>query len=78
MRMVRSGRGKESSSCQCLRMLKYAWNGGRMKKRLEVIMAVLLLLGAYFFAREGVHVVDSLKAEKGEVCIVIDAGHGGC
>ena len=59
-------------------MLKYAWNGGRMKKRLEVIMAVLLLLGAYFFAREGVHVVDSLKAEKGEVCIVIDAGHGGC
>ena len=49
-----------------------------MKKRLEVIMAGLLLLGAYFFAREGVHVVDSLKAEKGEVCIVIDAGHGGC
>ena len=48
-----------------------------MKKRIEVIMAVLLLLGACFFAREGVHVVDSLKAQKGEVCVVIDAGHGG-
>ncbi len=48
-----------------------------MKKRIEVIMAVLLLVGACIFAREGVHVVDSLQAQKGEVCIVIDAGHGG-
>lgn len=48
-----------------------------MKKRIEVIMAVLLLLGACFFAREGVSVVDNLKVKTGEVCIVIDAGHGG-
>ncbi|MCI8300598.1 MAG: N-acetylmuramoyl-L-alanine amidase [Lachnospiraceae bacterium] len=48
-----------------------------MKKRIEIIMAVLLLLGACFFARESVHMVDNLKAQTGEVCIVIDAGHGG-
>ncbi len=48
-----------------------------MKKRIEVIMAVLLLLGACLFAREGAYMVDSLKAQKGEVCIVVDAGHGG-
>lgn len=48
-----------------------------MKKRIEVIMAVLLLLGACLFAREGAYMVDSLKAQKGEVCIVLDAGHGG-
>ena len=48
-----------------------------MKKRIEVIMAVVLLAGACLFAKEGTHMVESLKAEKGEVCIVIDAGHGG-
>ncbi len=47
-----------------------------MKKRIEVIMAVLLLLGACLFAREGAYMVDSLKAQKGQVCIVVDAGHG--
>ena len=49
----------------------------RMKKRIEVIMAVVLLVGAYFFAREGAHMVENRKALKGEICIVIDAGHGG-
>ncbi len=48
-----------------------------MKKRIEVVMAVLLLVGAYFFAREGAHMVENMRAQKGEVCIVIDAGHGG-
>lgn len=48
-----------------------------MKKRIEVIMALVLLIGAYFFAREGAHMVESMKARTGEVCIVIDAGHGG-
>ncbi len=48
-----------------------------MKKRFEVIMAVVLLVGAYFFAREGAHMVENRKALKGEICIVIDAGHGG-
>ncbi len=48
-----------------------------MKKRIEVIMALALLIGAYFFAREGAHMVESMKARTGELCIVIDAGHGG-
>ena len=48
-----------------------------MKKRIEVIMALALLIGAYFFVREGAHMVESMKARTGEVCIVIDAGHGG-
>lgn len=48
-----------------------------MRKRLEVFMAVMLLLGACLFAREGVYMVDSLKTQKGDVCIVVDAGHGG-
>ncbi|MCI9136350.1 MAG: hypothetical protein HFH48_02110 [Lachnospiraceae bacterium] len=48
-----------------------------MKKRIEVMMAVLLLAGACLFAKEGTRMAESLKAEKGEVCIVIDAGQGG-
>lgn len=48
-----------------------------MKKRIEVVMAVLLLLGACLFAKEGAYMVDSLKTQTGKVCVVIDAGHGG-
>ena len=48
-----------------------------MKKRIEVVMALVLLVGAYFFAREGAHMVENMRAQKGEICIVIDAGHGG-
>lgn len=48
-----------------------------MKKRLELIMAVIVLVGAYFLAKEGAHMVESKKAEEGKICIVVDAGHGG-
>lgn len=48
-----------------------------MKRRIEVIMAVVLLLGACFFAREGARMVENSKAQTGEICVVIDAGHGG-
>ena len=48
-----------------------------MKKRMEVIMAVLLLLGACLFAKESVRMVDSMDTQKGEICVVVDAGHGG-
>lgn len=48
-----------------------------MKKRLELIMAVIVLVGAYFLAKEGAHMVESQKAEEGKICIVVDAGHGG-
>ena len=40
-------------------------------------MAIIVVVGAYFLAREGVHMAESKKAKEGEICIVVDAGHGG-
>ncbi len=48
-----------------------------MRKRMEVAMAVFLLLGACFFAKEGVGVIGSMSHQDGGICVVIDAGHGG-
>lgn len=50
-----------------------------MKKKLEILMAAVLLLAACLLAREGAVIVESLKADAGEgkTCIVVDAGHGG-
>ena len=49
-----------------------------MKKKMELIMAVIVLVGAYFLAKEGgAYIVESKKAEEGKICIVVDAGHGG-
>ncbi len=48
-----------------------------MKRRIEVFMAVLLLLGACLFAKESPFMVGSGNAREGQVCIVVDAGHGG-
>lgn len=50
-----------------------------MKKKIEILMAAVLLLAACLFAKEGVVIVESIRADKGEnpTCIVIDAGHGG-
>lgn len=49
-----------------------------MRKKLEIVMSVLLLLGACAFAREGSLLVETMNAENAKICIVIDAGHGGC
>lgn len=50
-----------------------------MKKKIEILMAAVLLLAACLFAKEGAVIVESIRADKGEnpACIVIDAGHGG-
>lgn len=55
----------------------------KQKKVLSIIMAAVLLVSMYFLAREGAAYVDSEKvilkestAEQ-EICVVIDAGHGG-
>lgn len=48
-----------------------------MKKKLELAMAVCLLLSAFFLARQGAVYVQSQKTEEKKICIVIDAGHGG-
>jgi len=49
-----------------------------MKKKLELVMAAVLLIAAGIFAKEGAVLVGSsaIKNEK-QTCIVIDAGHGG-
>ena len=50
-----------------------------MKRKLEILMAVILLLAACLFAKQGVVVVGSLNlgTKTTRPCIVIDAGHGG-
>lgn len=48
-----------------------------MKKKMELAMAVCLLLCAYPLAREGAILVQSEKTEAKKICIAVDAGHGG-
>ncbi|MGN0351607.1 MAG: N-acetylmuramoyl-L-alanine amidase [Roseburia sp.] len=48
-----------------------------MKKKLELLMGILLLFAAFLLARNGAALVQSTKAEKDVLRIVIDAGHGG-
>lgn len=50
-----------------------------MKKKMEILMAAVLLAAACLFAAEGPVLVDRMNAakEQEKTCIVIDAGHGG-
>ena len=48
-----------------------------MKKKMELAMAVCLILAAFILARQGAVLVQSEKAVSKKLCIVIDAGHGG-
>ena len=50
-----------------------------MKKKMEILMAVILLLTACLFAKKGAVLVAGRKADtkQGRTCIVIDAGQGG-
>lgn len=48
-----------------------------MKKKIELIMGVILLVAAGFLAKRGSVYVQQMKVEKEKTCIVIDAGHGG-
>lgn len=48
-----------------------------IKRKIEIIMTLVLLAAAGLFATRGSVLVESLEAEKGKTCIVIDAGHGG-
>lgn len=48
-----------------------------MKKKMELAMAVCLLLAAFILARQGAVLVQSERAEEKKICIVVDAGHGG-
>ncbi|BFL48570.1 N-acetylmuramoyl-L-alanine amidase [Lactonifactor longoviformis] len=46
------------------------------KKAIELLMAVLLLVGAFFLSKEGAELVSKELAQDAKV-IVVDAGHGG-
>ena len=46
-----------------------------MKKKIELIMAVILLVSAGFLAKRGAIYVQQSKVAKTQTCIVIDAGH---
>lgn len=48
-----------------------------MKRKLEIVMAVFLLLFAALLGRKGAEMAFGTKLEKGEICVCIDAGHGG-
>ena len=48
-----------------------------MKKKMELAMAICLLLSAFILARQGAILVQSEKLTKEKICIVVDAGHGG-
>ena len=48
-----------------------------MKKKMELIMAVCLVLSAFILAHQGAVLVQSERADEKKICIVIDAGHGG-
>lgn len=48
-----------------------------MKKKIELAMGVLLLIGALLLAKEGAAVVGNASSKTDKTCIVIDAGHGG-
>lgn len=48
------------------------------KRKLELIMAVILIVAAVFLSTKGVVFTGSSKTEKNNRTIVIDAGHGGC
>ncbi len=48
-----------------------------MKKKVELTMAVCLILAAFILAKQGAVLVQSDKATPKEACIVVDAGHGG-
>lgn len=48
-----------------------------MKKRIEIIMAVILLVTAAVIAPKSAQYVMNMKAKTAETCICIDVGHGG-
>ena len=48
-----------------------------MKKKIELIMAVTLIIAAFIVAKQGATLVQSNHATTQKLCIVIDAGHGG-
>ena len=49
-----------------------------MKKKIELLMVLLFLIGAIVASKGLSKYVASRNIEKKEKTVVIDAGHGGC
>lgn len=49
-----------------------------MKKKIELLMGLCILLCAFVLARKSAVFVQSERAGSAPLCIVVDAGHGGC
>ena len=49
----------------------------QIKKKVELAMAICMIMAAFVLARQGAVYVLSEKADDTEICIVVDAGHGG-
>ena len=49
-----------------------------MKRKIELCMTLLLLLGAIFASRKLSQLVSQDNVAEDKQIIVIDAGHGGC
>ena len=48
-----------------------------MKRIIELLMGLCVILCAFVLARKGAVFVQSEQAKSAPVCIVVDAGHGG-
>lgn len=46
-------------------------------KILSIVMTLLLLLSMFFVGRETAAYVAGINVDRGEICVVLDAGHGG-
>jgi len=49
-----------------------------LKRKIELLMVLLLLIGAIIASKGLSEYVTSEKVEKGTKTVVLDAGHGGC
>ena len=47
-----------------------------MKRKIELLMGLCVILCAFVLARKGAVFVQSEQAKSAPVCIVVDAGHG--
>ncbi len=47
------------------------------KKKIELVMALVIITASFFLARQGAAFVSSRNVTTQKPCIVIDAGHGG-
>lgn len=59
--------------------MSFVWGYFIMRKKVELCMAVFLLIAAGFLGRQGAKLVSAVKGDAQEhaYCVVIDVGHGG-